>query len=231
MMRKNAACLRGVLNGTDSAPDQKLRGTKRKACSSSSLLPVGDEHHRVDERDISGNLQHLVNMIAKDLEKPATNECIQLCGPAPLQILATRPGDVLELATEKLNAQQFAQVRKHWRRLYEDASLHKFVKLLKDQMVVVIRAEYRRNTGNKSGTYEDDWLSSALIVLEKGLMMSGAPGRKELFGKFLTASLPRKTAPDVMAKQRLVTPTDLSCDIIFALTVLQTRFSSSSKTS
>jgi len=188
MMRRNVACFRGVLNGTDSAPDQNLRGTKRKACSSSSLMPVGDEHHRLNEQYINGNLQHLANMIAEDLEKPATNECIHLCGPAPLQILATRPDDVLELAIEKLNAQQFAQVREHWRRLYEDASLHKFVKLLKDQMVVVIRAKQRRYTGDKSATYEDDWLSSALLVLEKGLMMSGAPGRKELFGKFLTAS-------------------------------------------
>ncbi|KXL42625.1 hypothetical protein M433DRAFT_140082 [Acidomyces richmondensis BFW] len=154
---------------------------------------VGDDQHSPNEPDVNDDLHQLANFIAKELENPVANECIQLCGLAPLQIIATRPNDVLDLAVQRLNAQQFAQVQKHWRRLYEDASLHKFVKLLKDRVIEMIRAGKRRHTGDISPTCgDDDWLSSAIILLEKGLMMSGAPGRKKLFDSSAVSDLPHQ---------------------------------------
>jgi len=167
----------------DSPAEADLRGKKRKA-SPESPMRMGDVTNGNNEHDTSGHLNHMANKIAKDLDKTAGNETIQLCGLAPLRIIATRPDEVLALAYDKLNAYPYSNVPAHWRRLYEDASLHKVIELLRSQAATTEGISSRG--GGKRRKLEVEahpatWVCDIVVALDKGIQLSGAPGRKHLF--------------------------------------------------
>lgn len=164
------------------ALDEARRGMKRKAATLDSPMRIGDETNGHNEYDTNGHLHYLAGKISKDLENPVPNETIHLCGFAPLRIMSDQPQEVLDLASEKLHTWPYARVPVCWRRLYEDASLFKAVKMLRDQS----GAAHTPVHGNKrkslvTSTHKGDWVSQLVLVLDQGLTLSGAPGRKDLF--------------------------------------------------
>ncbi|KAK3066023.1 hypothetical protein LTR53_017783 [Teratosphaeriaceae sp. CCFEE 6253] len=103
--------------------------------------------------------------IAECLDEPVVQDSIQLCGAALLQSLASTPDKVLELARGKLYASPYHDVPVQWRRLYEEATLHKVVRLLQ-----------------AAGTDDsDDCLQETVKVLDNGIAMSGCPSRRAMF--------------------------------------------------
>ncbi|KAH9808447.1 lysine-specific demethylase 8-like [Teratosphaeria destructans] len=135
--------------------------------------------------DPSRQLLHLADDIAHHLDCAASEETIQLCGWAPLHIVAIRPQDVLELADAQINAYPYQHVPTHWRRLFEEASLHRAVALLRRHAGSPRGSKRRKldHAGRSSAEAPDDaeWATEVVAVLERGLLVSGAPGRKDLF--------------------------------------------------
>jgi lysine-specific demethylase 8 len=79
-------------------------------------------------------LQDKVAAIAETLSSQIdveNDETLAACGPAPLSIVRTRPQAVLDLAHEKMHTFPYHSVPVHWRRLYEDASCHLAVSILR----------------------------------------------------------------------------------------------------
>ncbi|KAF2215699.1 hypothetical protein CERZMDRAFT_34739 [Cercospora zeae-maydis SCOH1-5] len=111
----------------------------------------------------AARLEALALYIFQQLERPVPNDCLHLCGYSTLTIIAVRPHDVLQLAKDHLHAWPYENVPTHWRRLYEDASLHIAVKLLREQ----------------------DWLEKFCNIMDRAVIISGAPGRKTLIDDVL----------------------------------------------
>lgn len=163
-------------------------GNKRKA---PPLSPMRLGESNMDDKDcVAGHLLHLANEIATDLDAPAFNETIHLCGLAPLRIIASDPDEVLKLAEDKLYTFPFHRVPTQWRRLYEEASLHKATLLLRQEAETLEEppkpapAKRRKLLGGNSAcspAAKSDWLQDVVGILDKGIAMSGAPGRKPTF--------------------------------------------------
>ncbi|TKA34327.1 hypothetical protein B0A50_00307 [Salinomyces thailandicus] len=183
----------------------ETRGTKRK--------------HLPDEtraRFILGdNLEHLSCIIYKGLEEGVPGKTIMQCG-APLDLLYTRPRDALELALDKLNAYPFADVPAHWRELYEEASLYQAAMILKYRAAVErgrrnIIERLRPRVRIEGG----DWTQEIVAVLDRGMQLSGATGRKKLYENVfqqLESLFPEKTLNGIPAAFHTVTPCDLATE-------------------
>ncbi|KAK5126101.1 hypothetical protein LTR85_011456 [Meristemomyces frigidus] len=180
--QETVAALRSMQKSNAAQLDDTPHGSKRKALPESPMR-MGDEANGNNEHDASGHLHHLANKIAKDLDQSASNETIQRCGLAPLRIISTRPDEVLALAYQKLNTFPFSKVPTHWRRLFEDATLHKAVEILRFHAATtkaVLGGGGKRRKVDV-GALADDWMSGLISVLDKGLQLTGAPGRKSVF--------------------------------------------------
>jgi hypothetical protein len=157
-------------------------GTKRKREEShESPMKLGDETNGHNEHDAAGHLLHLAKTITEDLRQPTPNETIHLCRLAPLYIIATEPESDLELALERLNGVPFAVVPKQWRRLFEDATLHKVALDLKALSNQTQHKTKRLRLDSNATDDQNDWLSPLIIALDKASMLTGLPGRKGLF--------------------------------------------------
>ncbi|KAK0309229.1 hypothetical protein LTR01_004336 [Friedmanniomyces endolithicus] len=148
------------------------------------VAPTGQKR-KASGDSTSEDLQTLANQIADILNNAAANDTVQQCGSASLCMIATHPEKVLELAHAKLHASPYQSVPLHWRRLFEDATLHKVVKLLKARSFKTLstcRVKSRRIEGCVAATSESgDWLQEIAEVLDQGISLSGAPGRKSVF--------------------------------------------------
>ena len=112
------------------APDPE--GAKRKA-PIVSPMKMGSRENGDNEHTVEGHLVHLARQICKDLEETVANETIHFCGLGPLKIIESRPGEVLELAHQKLHTWPYKNVPMCWRRLYEDSTLSKVAKMLREE--------------------------------------------------------------------------------------------------
>ncbi|KAK1047616.1 hypothetical protein LTS16_005076 [Friedmanniomyces endolithicus] len=148
------------------------------------VAPTGQKR-KTSENSTPEDQQSLAQEIEDLLNNAAANDTVQECGPAPLRIIATHPEKVLDLAHAKLHAPPYQSVPLQWRRLFEDASLYKVVKLLKARSLETLRndrVKLRRTDGNMPGGRErDDWLQEIVEVLDRGISLSGAPGRRPVF--------------------------------------------------
>ncbi|KAF2773362.1 Clavaminate synthase-like protein [Teratosphaeria nubilosa] len=171
----------------------------------------------MDEPDLYSQLLNLATGIAHDLDCSAPDETIQLCGLGPLQIIASRPNDVLEFADAKINAYPYHHVPKHWRRLFEEVSLHKAVGVLRVQ-AESLNANKRRKLGHEGTADQEpsgddaEWASDLIAVLERGLLVSGGPGRNDLFQAIfhqLREILPEETDHCVPATFTITRPPQL----------------------
>lgn len=126
--------------------------------------------------------EQLASHILQELNVSVANETIQLCGLDKLQILASRPQQVLQIAKDRLHSWPYHNVPVCWRRLYEDASLHIAAALLKKQSSHqeqnLENLAKRRKIQDKHDS--DGWLTEVVKILDGAVIVSGAPGRKGL---------------------------------------------------
>jgi lysine-specific demethylase 8 len=128
------------------------------------------------------DVRSIVVYINTELNAPVPNETIHLCGLAALSIISSRPEHVLELATERLHTWPYQHVPCCWRRLFEDASLHLVAQLLLRNATEPNSEwpEIRPAKRAKLGTGDEDWLIEVVKILDRAVIISGAPGRKAL---------------------------------------------------
>lgn len=143
--------------------------------------------------------------IREQLQKTIPNDTIHLCGTAPLSILSAKSDKVLQLATQKLHTWPYQQVPIQWRRLFEEASLHIVASLLDDE-VKVKKSSVENEKGTKRRRLDvdeptDDWLGKVVQVLDRAVIMSGAPGRKTLIDAILE-QLDSYISPEALVKPR-----------------------------
>jgi len=142
-----------------------------------------DDANGHNEHDINSRGIQLANTISDAMDGPVADETIHLCGPAPLAIISDHPDEVLNLAYDKLNAWPFQQVDTCWRRLYEEASLCKAIDLLRAQADSAKPGCNGSRRRKKLGDVivDSDWITGLVMILDKGLTLSGAPGRRAIF--------------------------------------------------
>nr|POE62889.1 lysine-specific demethylase 8 [Quercus suber] len=147
------------------------------------------------------DLEVLIEKIEADLSTKVANETIHCCGKAPVAIISSRPEDVLQLAYQQLNAMPYADVKEHWRRLHEEASLHQVIAILRGQVPPVgDRVNHRKRPRledeslvTKCGI--SNWIDDVIVLLDRSIMISGCPGRRTVFDAVfqqLQAMLPDK---------------------------------------
>ncbi|PPJ55165.1 hypothetical protein CBER1_05443 [Cercospora berteroae] len=144
----------------------------------------------------AARLETLALFILQQLEKPVPNDCLHLCGYSTIAIIATRPDDVLQLAKNYLHAWPYENVPACWRRLYEDASLHLAVKLLREQAshsgnsrnaisLPSANPAKRMRLESNAALKDQDWLKPFCNIMDRAVIISGAPGRKTLIDDVL----------------------------------------------
>ncbi|KAI7186237.1 MFS general substrate transporter [Hortaea werneckii] len=110
----------------------------------------------------SGRLERLADLVSQELGEAV-------------------PDELLMIAYEQLYTRPFSSVQKCWCRLYEDACLFKVVHMLKVRVASL--GEYSNPNERlklQSGPPDGDWLSEIIVVLDKSIQLSGAPGRRQL---------------------------------------------------
>ncbi|WPG99947.1 Hypothetical protein R9X50_00277000 [Acrodontium crateriforme] len=173
----NEQDIESISNPAIKPHDSKPRETK----TISPKMPISNP------KDVVSQLHHLATKLHRALTVPIKHETIHLCGPAALNLLPRLPDEVLKLAYEKLNSWPFHAVPVCWRRLYEDASLYRTIWLIRgveDEAMgggeAVGEGEGQRNKRRKLKSI-DEIIDAVIIELDKGLTISGAPGRKDVF--------------------------------------------------
>ena len=126
--------------------------------------------------------------IRHSLQTPATNESIKLAGLYLLGSVADDSDRVLVVARHSIESYHFQHVPSHWRRLYEEASLHKAAAILESEAGtydVEHKSKRQRVAINDDRTAQDDehddWLQGLVKVLDQSMMLTGAPGRRRLY--------------------------------------------------
>ncbi|KAI9657992.1 MAG: hypothetical protein M1821_002649 [Bathelium mastoideum] len=107
---------------------------------------------------------------------------ILACGDAVLSALQDWPDHVIRLAHEKLHSFPYQNVPTRWRRLFEEASLHKVLKII-ESIVLHDGMLY----GQKPAVPHSDWISDVVHVLDKAAIISGLPRRKQIVHETLNA--------------------------------------------
>ncbi|KAK5731452.1 hypothetical protein LTR17_011340 [Elasticomyces elasticus] len=150
-------------------------------------------------------MQALADDVQEALRTYAANDAIKLCGQASLHIIATHPEKVMDLAHGKLHAFPYQDVPEQWRRLFEDASLHKVVELLRahSKDTDLEPDAKRRKTEHivVASNRNHDWLQEVVNVLDRGLSLSGAPGRPAIF-EHVFEQLHQLTVDETEAEER-----------------------------
>lgn len=133
---------------------------------------------------------------------PASDDPIRQCFDEPSDLLLKDPEKVLGIADAKLHVFPFKDVHLRWRRLYTDASIVK-------ACVTIVR---KGGLGQGKAVHEDKhldiqqltqelkdvrskvkinpdaaWLSDVVHVLDRALIMTGAPCREKLIESLLSA--------------------------------------------
>ncbi|GAB7366202.1 hypothetical protein MBLNU230_g7762t1 [Neophaeotheca triangularis] len=166
---------KGYSNTNERLSDMHPPARKRRKSNSGSETTTGNlsRSHLADL-----NQARLLHTIASGIEIPIENDCIHECGPTALHIIKNRPDEVLQLAHQKLHTWPYREVPDCWRRLYEEASLHKVSKLLKAAALV---PDVQGMISPVSSTSPEGSLFDQTVhLLDMAIFLSGAPGRKAL---------------------------------------------------
>lgn len=155
-------------------------------------MATSNEEKQLETDNGLALLDSLRNHILEQLDHAVPNDCIKLCKLSTLAIIADRPEDVLEKAKEQLHAYPYEKVPTHWRRLYEDASLHLAARLLKERITQLQKSASppaasfatfnpaKRQKLDRDIPNTSDWLAEFCNVIDRAVIISGAPGRKHL---------------------------------------------------
>ncbi|KAJ5901643.1 hypothetical protein N7495_002171 [Penicillium taxi] len=145
--------------------------------------------------NLSLAISHTLSVIAT----PASDDPILQCNDQLLDLLFNETDEALELADAKLHVFPFKDVKICWRRLYTDASI------IKACFVIIKNRELSQQT-RKSGAKIDiplliqevkclkesrinhraTWVSEVVHILDKALIMTGAPTREKLIESLLS---------------------------------------------
>ncbi|KAK5015993.1 hypothetical protein LTR60_002615 [Cryomyces antarcticus] len=88
--------------------------------------------------DLSVRLDGLITLLDASCRTLSKDDPVHQCGIAPLRLLESSPGDVIQLAHRKIHAFPYKDVPLCWLALYELASLWKVLRLLKDRRALTI---------------------------------------------------------------------------------------------
>lgn len=122
-------------------------------------------------KDIAQNLDHI-------LRQPfSEDDTILQCGRETLTRLQSEPDAVLELAHSKLYEVPFKDVAERWRKLYCEASLWTALRSMQDAL----------KSTEKTISDEElvDTIGRSIGIIDKGLVISSAPGRYGLVQKVI----------------------------------------------
>ena len=177
--------------------------TSDKSTQRASLSAEESASEYADERSFETKLIPL-DCIAQDLRRQLNvtidNDTINDCGKAVLRIITSRPDEVVDLANTKLHARPYKDVATCWRRAYEEATLWKIVHVLEGIVSdITPRGKKRARNGEPlqdlatinscqpahDGRQPKDWLTQVVEILDRALIMTGAPGRKEVIETLL----------------------------------------------
>lgn len=157
------------------------------SCHHKRKITSADPNRR-GEKPLRASLNTLVDLIQERLDEPVANDTLHLCGHAPLAIIAQRPVHVLDLAYQELNATRYSEVETRWRRLYEEATLHKVLAILGNRALVaptsieLVRKRCRLDHDiSRPPCHDDAWIEEVVTALDKSIIISGCPGRRALF--------------------------------------------------
>lgn len=177
--------------------------TSEKSTQRAPLSAEESATEYADERSFKTKLIPL-DFIAEDLRRQLAvsinNDTINDCGKAVLSIITSRPDEVVSLANTKLHARPYKDVATSWRRAYEEATLWKIVHVLEGTVSdITPRGKKRARNGEplqdqiasnshktaSDGQQPKDWLTQIVEILDRALIMTGAPGRKEVIETLL----------------------------------------------
>ncbi|EGE04425.1 JmjC domain-containing protein [Trichophyton equinum CBS 127.97] len=156
-------------------------------------------------------LNELINRAISSISAPDPNDPILECYEYEVEKLKTAlldtPDSALQLADANLRIFPFKDVKDCWRRLYTDASLIKACQLLKkhaqrtdesghvsgntvdNAQKVCLSGPLDEVKDESSGTHpptDYPWVSDVIHILDKALIMSGAPHRRRLIEDLLS---------------------------------------------
>jgi len=136
--------------------------------------------------DFDFDFKALIAQIENSLQVLSANDPIHAVGSAPLAILSSRPGVVIAHAHSKLHAYPFSDVPVCWRRLYEEASLWWISRLLSTAQSTPF---YNHEEAGKAARCAviAEWRDEVVGSLDMVLILTGAPGRRELIDTILEA--------------------------------------------
>ncbi|KAA8651526.1 hypothetical protein EYZ11_005896 [Aspergillus tanneri] len=177
-------------------------------------------------------LQELVALALSTIADPASNDPILQCLNHDLkshrELVLNTPEKALQIADARLRVFPFKDVETCWRRLYTDASIAKACLniclncgLLRDSKLndesanrlswfssLIADLNQVQERDNEEGLKVDpsaSWLSPTIHLLDKALIMTGAPLRETLTESLLDALQRAISSP----KDRATSPTDL----------------------
>ena len=145
-------------------------------------------------------LKEIAEGLRKDLERLVDGDTIGDCGNAVLSIMSSWPDEVISLANTKLHASPYRDVATSWRRAYEEATLWKVLHLIESVGGASTSRGTKRthdgeplqhvcatSAGDSTQEVEEsqDWLTEIVEVIDRALIMTGAPGRKEVIEDLL----------------------------------------------
>lgn len=144
-------------------------------------------------------LQDIVKRLRENLDRNVHEDIIGDCGHAVLSIMSSRPDEVISLANTELHASPYRVVATSWRRAYEEATLWKVLLHIESTAGVSRpRGTKRTHDGEplqplpatspysaQKGEDGEDWLTKSVEMLDRALIMTGAPGRKKVIEELL----------------------------------------------
>lgn len=167
-----------------------------------------------------------LSKIAQPLAEDPILECFGNDPAQHFQRVIGDPDEALRLADAQLHVFPYKDVRTSWRRLYTDASLVKACRVICEGCNLSKTGSQKAATKDAYGEYlsslKDDtrdlqidpcvpWLSTAINLLDKALIMAGGPMREELI-ECLIAALQRATVSEEKNERKADLETDSSSD-------------------
>jgi hypothetical protein len=127
-------------------------------------------------------LTEILQLTLGELTSPLANvssptDDIVECGRACVALLAHDPATCLRIAYQHLHNVPYKEVKRCWRRLYTDAALR----------CAVAVAEGRNDDVDGENSGAGDWVTQVVRILDMALILTGAPGREELFELWFAA--------------------------------------------
>ncbi|KAL2871892.1 uncharacterized protein BJX67DRAFT_369403 [Aspergillus lucknowensis] len=195
--------LRGVEQGEQKHPGGYTNGWREKI----SAIPVsamrGENVQQIPRTMV---LQKALAAALSATTNPASDDPVLQCFDGDLETLRktlfSNTGEALRLSDAKLRVFPFKNVETRWRRLYTDASIVKACLCICDGLGVFdediqganglsLVAQLMRTLENLSRDIQVDsnapWLSPAVHLLDRALIMTGAPLREALVDSLLSA--------------------------------------------